>query len=198
MPASVATSDYQAARFAMGDLAQETSREVSRLLVNAMRFVHRDQTATIALIRRASELLNTNSASREKDVDDHPLAGGLAPWQIKRIKAFISDRLSASITLDEMAQIVRLSTSYFAASFKVSFGTSPHSYVISQRIEFAKHRMLQTDGPLSAIALDCGFSDQAHFSRLFRRSTGSTPRSWRRNSAGASPISSHVGDWGLQ
>lgn len=40
--------------------------------------------------------------------------------------------------------------------------------------------MLATEEPLSQVALDCGFADQSHFSRLFRRQEGSSPSAWRR------------------
>jgi AraC-like DNA-binding protein len=57
-------------------------------------------------------------------------------------------------------------------------------------VEHAQRLMLATDAPLSQIALDCGLADQAHFSRLFRRFVGESPRSWRR--ARVSPAGSVV------
>jgi AraC-like DNA-binding protein len=44
-------------------------------------------------------------------------------------------------------------------------------------------QMLGSDAPLSEIAMNCGFADQAHFSRQFRRMMGSTPSNWRRGRA---------------
>ncbi len=106
--------------------------------------------------------------------------GGLAPWQVKKVKQYIDDRISHGIPLDELAQQVRLSTSYFSAAFKATFGVPPHNYVVSCRVEHAKQRMLSTNAPLCEIALDCGLADQSHLSRVFRRVTGTTPSAWRR------------------
>lgn len=106
--------------------------------------------------------------------------GGLAPWQVKKVKHYIDERISHGIPLDELAQQVRLSTSYFSAAFKATFGVPPHNYVVSRRVAHAQRRMLTSDAPLCEIALDCGLADQAHLSRVFRRVTGTTPSAWRR------------------
>ena len=75
---------------------------------------------------------------------------------------------------------MRLSPAHFSRAFRTSFGCSPLEYVTRRRMERAQGLMLSTDIPLSQIALDCGFADQAHFSRLFRRVVGESPRVWRR------------------
>lgn len=106
--------------------------------------------------------------------------GGLAPWQVKKVKQYIDERISHGIPLDELAEQVRLSTSYFSAAFKSTFGVPPHNYVVFCRVEHAKQRMLTSNAPLCEIALDCGLADQSHLSRVFRRVTGTTPSAWRR------------------
>ncbi len=84
------------------------------------------------------------------------------------------------IRSSELATLVRLSPAHFSRAFRNSFGCSPLEYVTRRRMERAQGLMLSTDTPLSQIALDCGLADQAHFSRLFRRVVGETPRAWRR------------------
>ncbi len=106
--------------------------------------------------------------------------GTLAPWQINRVRAYVEERISSPIALDELARIAKLSTSYFSAAFKTTMGIPPHNYIVIRRVEFAKYRMLNSDAPLCEIALDCGLADQAHLSRIFRRVTGTTPSAWRR------------------
>lgn len=133
---------------------------------------------------------STNNQFRLRDVTA-PVApetrqstvGGLAPWQVKKIKQHIDAHISHAIPLDELAGQVRLSTSYFSTAFKVTFGISPHSYVVTCRVAHAKLRMLNTSAPLCEIALDCGLADQSHLSRVFRRVTGTTPSAWRRYAA---------------
>lgn len=65
-------------------------------------------------------------------------------------------------------------------AFKVSFGEPPHGYIVRRRIEEAKRIMEETEEPLSQIAAACGFADQSHFCRHFRRSECTSPSLWRR------------------
>ncbi|WP_246704605.1 AraC family transcriptional regulator [Rhizobium sp. P32RR-XVIII] len=160
----------------------DTSNEVSRLVMHAITCVERDEAIAIDLIKKASNLLRPYGLVDADNERQRIAVGGLAPWQVNRLKRFIEENLSNSISLDDLAQLVKLSTSYFSAAFKVSFGTSPHNFILSRRVEHAKHKMAHTDAPLSEIALDCGLADQAHLSRIFRRATGMTPSAWRRYS----------------
>ncbi|AYG64641.1 MULTISPECIES: AraC family transcriptional regulator [unclassified Rhizobium] len=180
MSATAAVFAHNASPITFKNIAMETAEEVSSLLLCAIRCVEKDETIAIDLIKQASSLLKPFSISVEAAERPRNSAGGLAPWQINRVKNYIEDRISLPIALDELAQVAKLSTSYFSAAFKVTFGISPHNYVVERRVEFAKYRMLNSDAPLCEIALDCGLADQAHLSRIFRRVTGTTPSAWRR------------------
>ncbi|MCV3765844.1 helix-turn-helix transcriptional regulator [Rhizobium sp. TRM95796] len=151
---------------------------LTRLLAHVMSLVAQDDDTAIDLIRKASALVAS------PDLPANParlMRGGLAPWQVSRVRRHIDEELTGRINIDDLAQITRLSTSYFSAAFRASFGTSPHDYICRRRIDHAKQLMLTTDTPLCEIALDCGFADQSHLCRVFRRVTGQTPAAWRRN-----------------
>ena len=92
----------------------------------------------------------------------------------------VSAQIGSCISIQGMASVVGLSRSHFARTFQASFGATPHSYVTKVRIEHAKNMMLSTDEVLSQIAIACGMTDQAHFSRLFRQLAGTSPNAWRR------------------
>lgn len=180
---ATAAVEHKLAGAEINDMPVDSAGEVTRLLLRAATCVERDEAIAIDLVKKASTLLGTTArAEGDERATGRPVSGGLAPWQVKRLKTFIAENISASICLDDLARQVNLSTSYFSAAFKVSFGVSPHSYVVSRRVEYAKHRMLHSDAPLCEIALDCGLADQAHLSRVFRRMTGTTPSAWRRYS----------------
>ena len=115
--------------------------------------------------------------------------GRLAPWQVRRVSAYVEAKLDMPIRSSELAAVARLSPCHFSRVFRNSFGCSPLEYVTRRRMEHAQGLMLSTDAPLSQIALDCGLADQAHFSRLFRRCVGETPRAWRR--ARVAPLATH-------
>jgi len=114
--------------------------------------------------------------------------GGLAPWQERRAKEMMAADLSGKIVLSDIAAACRLSLSHFSSSFKRSVGCSPHRWLLSQRIERAQHLMLVTGGPLCEIALDAGFADQSHLTRIFSRYLGTSPSAWRRQHAMEPPI----------
>jgi AraC family transcriptional regulator len=106
--------------------------------------------------------------------------GGLAPWQTLKVTRYIEENLAARLSIGALASLARLSNTYFTRAFKTSLGCTPHTYIIERRVEQAKRILLDSDAPLSQIALDCGMADQAHLSRLFRRLVGETPSVWRR------------------
>ncbi|MES3048655.1 AraC family transcriptional regulator [Sphingomonas faeni] len=109
-----------------------------------------------------------------------PVKGGLAAWQVRNVVQYIDTHLGATIGVDALAEVARLSTGHFCRAFKVTTGETPHAFLIRQRVRRAQTLMLQTDDTLSHIAYACGLTDQAHLTRLFRRVVGATPLIWRR------------------
>ena len=106
--------------------------------------------------------------------------GGLAPWQQRRAAELLTENLEGHIRLADLACECRLSVSHFARSFKRSFGTSVHRYMISLRIAKAKSLLSNSAIALSDVARQSGFSDQASFSRTFKAVVGTPPNHWRR------------------
>jgi len=110
--------------------------------------------------------------------------GGLAPWQKRRVVELFKEHLDGEVKLETLAEECRLSVSHFARSFRRSFGTSAHRYLILQRVEIAKSLLSETDSSLVEIAAQAGFSDQAAFTRTFANLVGATPAKWRREHSG--------------
>jgi AraC family transcriptional regulator len=106
--------------------------------------------------------------------------GGLAPWQERRSKEMISDRLEGDVSLAELATECRLSRSHFARAFKKTTGQSPHVWLLQRRIQKAKHLLIHSETPISEIALASGFADQSHLTKVFSKLVGTTPGAWRR------------------
>lgn len=132
-------------------------------------------------------------ADRTRPIARQTALGGLAPWQARRAALHIDAHLERRLALSELAAVAGLSASYFSRAFKVSFGAAPHAYVLRRRVERAQAQMLMTSDPLSRIAVDCGFADQAHLSRVFRRLVGRTPHDWRRiHTSGAAPTTARA------
>ena len=106
--------------------------------------------------------------------------GGLAPWQRRRVMELLREHLDGSVSLTALAQECGLSVSHFARSFRRAFGRSAHQYLIQRRVERAKVLLSNSLNPLSEVALEAGFSDQASFSRTFKAIAGASPLQWRR------------------
>jgi AraC-like DNA-binding protein len=106
--------------------------------------------------------------------------GSLACRQAKRALEYIEAHLGSQIEIREIAKLVALSKSHFSRTFKRSVGFSPREYVSARRVERAKLMMRSTSERLSDIALICGFADQSHLNRHFRRLVGMSPGLWRR------------------
>jgi transcriptional regulator GlxA family with amidase domain len=110
-----------------------------------------------------------------------PPSGGLAGWQVKRVKLYIDAHLAERITCRELANLVNLSAGHFGRRFVTALGQSPRQYILRCRMELAKLAMRTTYLSLAQILLECGMADQPHFCRSFLRIFGDSPSVWCRN-----------------
>jgi AraC family transcriptional regulator len=104
---------------------------------------------------------------------------GLPRHKLKEILSFIEEHLADSIQVGDLASIACLSPYHFARLFKREVMQSPHAYITTQRMQLAKKMLSDSDQPLVDVAAFVGFQTQAHFTGVFRRYTGVTPRSYR-------------------
>jgi AraC family transcriptional regulator len=109
-----------------------------------------------------------------------PIRGGLTARQIRRAKEILANNLDGRVPLKEVARECGLSVSHFSRSFRRSVGAAPHNWLLTRRVDAAKEKL--RDGRLSLlnVALDCGFADQSHLTRVFTRMVGVSPGAWRR------------------
>ncbi|MEM7480381.1 MAG: AraC family transcriptional regulator [Acidobacteriota bacterium] len=124
----------------------------------------------VKLIRRYSDRLD--------EVTEH--ASRFASKEYRRVLAFIERNYGSDIGVEDLAREAGLSSSHFSRLFKRSLGQSPHQFLMKYRVERAAEMLVRRpDRPLAQVALDAGFSDQAHFSRTFKRFAGATPTRYR-------------------
>jgi AraC family transcriptional regulator len=104
------------------------------------------------------------------------------PWVARAREMFHAHALAAPSLADVAAELdvapVRL-----ARAFRRAYGESPGEYVRRERIRHACERLAAGNASLAAIAVELGFADQSHFTRVFRRQLGITPGAWQRDNA---------------
>lgn len=107
---------------------------------------------------------------------------GLAPYKLRKTIDYIHADLDRDLSLDVMAKQIEMSRCYFASQFKQAMGISPHQYVNQQRVKKAQQLLRQKKRSLAEIALLCGFANQSHFNKVFRKYVGTTPKTYREQS----------------
>jgi AraC family transcriptional regulator len=154
------------------------ANSLAKLLETARRELECDREAAKASLVTASNILQ---AEIERcSGADGSARGGLAAWQLVRVRAYIDNNLHRTIHIRDLSTVARRSLAHFSRKFKLAVGESPHAYVVRRRLERASHLMITSAASLSEIALSVGFSDQAHLCRLFRQAFGQSPAHWRR------------------
>jgi len=109
-----------------------------------------------------------------------PSSGGFGATERRLLDEYIRNHLSRKIALDDMAAVVGLSSFHFLRKFKESYGQTPHHHVTAERICRAKSLLNSSNMPIAWISDETGFSDQSHFTRVFRETVGVTPAKFRR------------------
>jgi AraC family transcriptional regulator len=113
---------------------------------------------------------------------------GLPRAVLQRVLDYIAANLGLNLTLTELAGVADLSPHHFSLRFKRSVGVPPHQWVTRARIAEAERR-LRAGRPVAQVALSLGFASQSHFTEVFRRLTGTTPKRFQRRADGdVSPV----------
>src|ERR1700687_587631 len=107
--------------------------------------------------------------------------GGLGSARLRRIKELVHVKMEDDLSLDEMAQSVRLSTAHFGRMFRKSTGETPHQFVLRQRSERAKAMLRSPDARVLDVAVACGFKTQQHFAQVFRDVCRVSPTEYRQD-----------------
>jgi AraC family transcriptional regulator len=126
----------------------------------------------------AHELLRINTGAGRGETQCN---GGLAAWQRRKAIAYIEEHLAEPISLDALARLVGLSACYFCRAFRQSLGIPPQRYQLSQRMERAKTLLAKRAASVTDVSLTVGYNDTSAFCTAFRRVTGFTPSTYRRN-----------------
>lgn len=131
----------------------------------------------VHLLRRYSTL----------DYRDHTAHGRLEGPRLRKLQAFVEEHLHDALSVARLAEQAGMGTWAFSRAFKQATGSPAHQYVVAARLRRARSLLADADLPLRDIAAQCGFSDQAHMTRLLKASLGLTPRQLRDRACGEAP-----------
>lgn len=109
-----------------------------------------------------------------------PVTGGLSPKVTALVCDYMHTHFHRQIYLAELADLAQLSEYHFCRMFKQSMAQTPQTYLLEIRIEQVKQRILAKQQSIADIALQCGFSNQSHMGRYFKKLVGISPTQYRQ------------------
>jgi len=101
------------------------------------------------------------------------------PAVVVEATAVVDGAFPNRVSVPALAGRLGVSAEKLALEFRRHHGCSIPEYSRRRRIDFAKRALAETTLPISAVALEAGFSDQAHLTREFKRFVGTTPKEFR-------------------
>jgi AraC family transcriptional regulator len=134
-----------------------------------------DTVSALAVEGLTLELLAEGVRQGPRHVERSP------PRWLRQARDLLHEGFRQRLTLDGIAETVGVHPAHLARVFRQQQGCTVGDYVRRLRIEYACHCLSTSDTALATIALAAGFSDQSHFSKVFKRQTGMSPAVFRES-----------------
>ena len=117
----------------------------------------------------------TQASSSRREVRSQSQKG----FYIQEALTYIAQNYQRDITVEKIAEACNLNRTYFGRMFKKTIGHTPQEYFTRFRMARAIDLMRSTDAPISAIAQQVGYPNPLHFTKVFKKEFGMSPRAWR-------------------
>ena len=146
----------------------------------AARALRRELRATdeAAVLARQGLIYEVMAAARR--AADRINGSETAPPWLKRAREVVYDRFREALRIEDIAREVDRHPAHVARVFRRHQGMTIGECVRTLRLDWAAGELTGSQKPLAVIAMEAGYADQSHFTRSFRRHTGSTPAEYRR------------------
>ena len=102
-----------------------------------------------------------------------------ADFAVKEAQSFMEEKFTSRICVEDLACGLGISPRHFVRRFKSATGDSPLLYLQRIRIEAAKQKLEKTMEPIEQITQQVGYEDPNSFRKLFKKTTGLSPREYR-------------------
>ncbi|WP_422925709.1 helix-turn-helix domain-containing protein [Singulisphaera sp. PoT] len=133
-------------------------------------------TNKIPLYGPDGEIIGTAGITRRLNTPRQDIVPGT---EFGPVLAYMRDHYHTPISNEKLAKLAHMSVRAFERKFHNNFHLTPQKYLRKLQMRMASRALVYTNEPLADVALSCGFSDQSHFTREFRRHFGRTPRDYR-------------------
>jgi AraC family transcriptional regulator len=108
-----------------------------------------------------------------------PYCESLSPAKLRTLVDFIEGNLASPLRLADLAAVAALSPAHLARAFRNAIGISLHRYVLHRRLRLARDLLSASIDSVESIAKQCGFADDAHLGKAYKRAFGTTPAATR-------------------
>lgn len=187
--ASCTGADRESARMRYFSRPQVTDRNMARqfrALSASLAESHAESLRVESLMRAFLETILRRHGERPQSPSVRAHSAGAAA--LSRVRDYIRTYYAHDMTVSDLAAVAGLSRAHLTRAFSAAYHMPPHVYLNAVRIRRAQ-ALICRGMPLTAVALECGFADQSHFTRRFKGGVGVTPSAWRGMHCAPRPLS---------
>lgn len=161
----------------LGDRPDRGTYEIGRILMNEF---NATGGLTPTMVNHACSLMISHVLRVSDQLSREVPSGVLSRERLQPAIDFICECPEKDFTLLELAALCHSSVFHFAHSFTARLGCAPFAFQRKARLKKALRLVVSTELPIEVVSAYVGFQNGTHFSRLFRRETGFSPREYRR------------------
>lgn len=149
------------------------NQKLSAAIISAFEGTREPLAIDSLIVQLAEGLMEADPSCKQVSLPRH-----LDVPALKRARQYLDTQKTRIVHSSELEAVTGLSRYELARQFRAMCGTSPYRYLLMRRLDFAR-KLLAQGRSLVEVALEAGFADQAHFSRVFKATFGITPTRYR-------------------
>jgi len=129
-----------------------------------------------AKAQKSLHILSADQARLPNNPQPHPVMGAQAVNdRVRRATLLMEQNLATPLSIKDIAKRVNISRRQLDRVFRQELNHPPQVFYRNLRLEFARHLLTHSRRSVTNVAMECGFADAAHFSRLFKKAYGHPP-----------------------
>ena len=129
-----------------------------------------------AKAQKSLHILSADQARLPNDPQPHPVMGARGVNdRVRRATLLMEQNLATPLSIEEIAKRINISRRQLDRVFSQELNHPPQVFYRNLRLEFARHLLTHSRRSVTSVAMECGFADSAHFSRLFKKAYGHPP-----------------------